>query len=182
VRSDSDRPTDGVSIRWLDRWWPARAALLAATTAITVLLAGCSQPADPWTRAAVSGRVTLDGVPLSEGTITFFPSGTTKGPAAGGPIVEGRYAIPAAEGPVVGTNRVEIRSVQKTGRLVKPPVAVETDGPPIDRVEELKEVVPPRYNRDSTLEFTIVADCDNVFDIPLESAAPLEPHALQGSR
>jgi hypothetical protein len=116
--------------------------------------------------------VTLDGAPLSEGTITFFPSGATRGPAAGGAIVDGRYDIPAAEGPVVGTNRIEIRSVQKTGRIVKSPVAVETTGPPIDMVEELEEVVPPRYNRDSTLEFTIKEGDENVNDIPLESAPP----------
>ncbi|MFO1095380.1 MAG: hypothetical protein U0992_19050 [Planctomycetaceae bacterium] len=134
-------------------------------------LVGCSQPDDPWPRAAASGRVTLDGVPLSEGTITFFPSGDTQGPASGGPIVNGRYDLAAAEGPVVGTNRVEIRSVQKTGRVVKSPVAVETAGPPIDMVEEFQEVVPPRYNRDSQLEFTIHKDKDNVNDIPMQRDA-----------
>lgn len=123
----------------------------------------------------MSGSVTLDGVPLSEGTITFFPSGTTKGPASGGAIVDGRYDIAAAEGPVVGTNRVEIRSVQKTGRLVKSPVAVETTGPPIDMVEELKEVVPPKYNRDSKYEITIEEDSDNVNDINIEVADEKKP-------
>ncbi|MBL8848331.1 MAG: hypothetical protein JNG89_01545 [Planctomycetaceae bacterium] len=119
--------------------------------------------------------MTLDGAPLKEGTITFFPSGATRGPAAGGAIVDGRYDISASEGPIVGTSRVELRSVQKTGRIVKSPVAVESDGLPIDMVEETREVVPPQYNRDSTLEFTIKEGDENVNDIILQSAVAVPP-------
>ncbi len=152
-----------------------RSAFCAAIVGIVVGVSGCAQPEDPWTRAAASGEVTLDGEPLSEGTITFFPSGTTKGPAAGGDIIDGRYDISAAEGPVVGTNRVEIRSVQKTGRVVESPIAVETSGPPIEMVEELRQVIPAEYNRDSNLEFLIKADGDNVNDVAIVSDPATSP-------
>ena len=148
------------------RSWNCIALLMLAAA-----LAGCGGEDDPWPRAAVSGQVKLDGQPLVSGTVTFFPSGTTKGPAAGGEIVDGKFSIPAHEGPVVGTNRIEVRSVQKTGRMVESPSAVEADGPAMDGmlVEEYADVVPQRYNTYSELERTIEPDIENLFDFRLES-------------
>jgi hypothetical protein len=146
--------------------WNGTALLMLAAA-----LAGCGGEDDPWPRAAVSGQVTLDGAPLASGTITFFPSGTTKGPAAGGEIVAGKFSIPARTGPVVGTNRIEVRSVQKTGRMVESPSAVEADGPATEGmlVEEYADIVPQRYNTYSELERTIEPDIENLFDLRLES-------------
>ena len=121
---------------------------------LAALAAGCGGPTDEWDRAAVEGRVTLDGEPLKSGTIMFFPVGGTRGPAAGGDIVDGAYAIDTEAGPVVGMNLVQIRSVQKTGRMVAAPTAVEADGPHVEgrMVEEYAETVPPQYNTYSTLQ------------------------------
>jgi hypothetical protein len=140
---------------------------------LAAALAGCGGEDNPWPRAAVSGQVTLDGQPLASGTITFFPSGATKGPAAGGEIIDGKFSIPAHEGPVVGTNRIEVRSVQKTGRMVESPSAVEADGPATEGmlVEEYADVVPKRYNTYSELERAIEPDIENQFDFRLESQA-----------
>lgn len=154
--------------------WNGTALLVVAAT-----LVGCGGEDDPWPRAAVSGQVALDGAPLASGTITFFPTGTTKGPAAGGEIVGGKFSIPAQVGPVVGTNRIEVRSVQKTGRMVASPSAVEADGPATEGmlVEEYADVVPKRYNTYSELERTIEPDIENQFDLRLESHE--EPDASQ---
>ena len=138
-----------------------------------VAISGCQQ-ADEWPRAAVKGNVTLDGTPLSSGEITFFPAGNTAGPAAGATITNGQFSLKVHEGPVVGRNRIEIRSVQKTGRMVESPVAVESDGPAtVDgmMVEEFAEVVPRQYNRDSELEQEIVSGKVNDLDFPLISSA-----------
>jgi hypothetical protein len=175
VRSDSFPGRDAVGIPGTPSCVIRHAAGWTAVAAMMVSVMGCSKSPDPWNRAAAQGNVTLDGAPLKEGTITFFPSGATKGPAAGGEIRDGRYEIPADGGPVVGTNRIEIRSVQKTGRIVKSPMAVESSGPPIDMVEELKEVVPPEYNRNSKLEFTILEAGENVNDVAIESAPKKRP-------
>ena len=149
----------------------SKSARCFALLMLAAPLAGCGGEDDPWPRAAVSGRITLDGEPLASGTITFFPSGTTKGPAAGGEIIAGRFSIPAHEGPVVGTNRIEVRSVHKTGRMVASPSAVEADGPAMEGmlVEEYADVVPKRYNTYSELERTIEPDIENQFDFRLES-------------
>lgn len=150
------------------RSWNCIALLMLAAA-----LAGCGGEDDPWPRAAVSGQVKLDGQPLASGTITFFPSGATKGPAAGGEIIDGKFSIPEHEGPVVGTNRIEVRSVQKTGRMVASPSAVEADGPATEGmlVEEFADIVPKRYNTYSELERTIEPDIENQFDLRLESQA-----------
>jgi hypothetical protein len=90
---------------------------------------------------------TLDGVNIAEGNIVFFPAGDNKGPAAGGTIKGGQYSITAAQGPVVGCNRVEIRASRKSGRKMQMPLA-----DPGVMTDELVEAVPSRYNSQSTLE------------------------------
>ena len=66
----------------------------------------------------------------------------------------------------MGTNRIEVRSVQKTGRMGPSPTAVEADGPYVEGrlVEEFAEVVPRRYNTYSELERE-VAPGVNQFDL-----------------
>src|SRR5688572_26205830 len=87
--------------------------------------------------ATVEGTVTLDGAPLKQGSITFTPIGQTKGPVAGGTIIEGKYRIDSEKGAAVGTNRVQIRGVWATGQQ-------RTVGEEI--VEEYVEMVPPKYH------------------------------------
>ena len=55
--------------------WGSRTALLALLTYI-LAVAGCGSPYD----SSVSGTVTLDGQPLTIGTVTFFPD--QSGPVA----------------------------------------------------------------------------------------------------
>lgn len=62
-------------------------------------------------RAAVAGTVTVDGEPISWGTITFVPTESSHQPIAWSIIRRGRYSIPAVRGAVVGDCRVEIRSL-----------------------------------------------------------------------
>lgn len=140
--------------------------------AVAACAAGCGGKTDEWNRAGVQGRIILDGRPLQSGTITFFPIGGTKGPAAGGEITGGEYSIPAEQGPVVGLNRIEVRSVQKTGRMVASPAAVEADGPYVEGrlVEEFADVVPKQYNTYSELEREVAAGM-NQFDLELVSTA-----------
>jgi hypothetical protein len=107
-------------------------------------LGGCSR--DGVQRAEVSGTVTFNGEPVKEGSINFFPTEGTKGPEAGGAILDGKYHIPRAKGPVVGKNRVELRAFQKTGRKIQDPTA-----PPGTLTEEIANVFPLEFNTNSTL-------------------------------
>jgi hypothetical protein len=115
-----------------------------------LLLTGCCVPlgcssGDGLERAGVRGKVQVDGQPLDEGSINFFPAGGAEGPSAGGTIAHGTYDIPKASGPVVGKNRVEIRGVKKTGRQVPNHMAPGT------MRDEIVEVLPAEVNTKSTL-------------------------------
>jgi hypothetical protein len=62
--------------------WPAALALLIA--------AGCGQ-GPKYSTATVSGRVTIDGVPVPKGALTFAPLPGTTGAVVGAEIKMGEY-------------------------------------------------------------------------------------------
>ena len=113
--------------------------------ACAVVALGCGKSGTRQ-RAAVYGRVTVAGQPVASGSITFLPTSENAGPAVGGLIEDGTYSIKAAEGPVVGPNRVEIRGMKKTGRKVPSRMIATT------MVDELVPAVPPQYHADSPLK------------------------------
>jgi hypothetical protein len=131
---------------------------LACALVMAELALGCGDGG----RAAVSGRVTLDGEPLQEGSITFVPADGNPGPTAGGAIRDGKYRLDSRNGPAVGKNRVEIRSVVRTGRRIPDPRM------PRLTIDETRSVVPKRYNAESDLVRDI-ASGSNTFDFELHS-------------
>ncbi|MFH1922057.1 MAG: hypothetical protein ABIP48_19500 [Planctomycetota bacterium] len=132
----------------------------APLAVLLVVIAGC----DGSNRAAVTGEVTLDGEPVDGGTISFTPSGGAADAAAWGEIKGGRYSIPAAKGPGVGTARVEIRWDRKTGKKI----AAVPPAPPDTMIEETEEAVPARYNTQSELTADVQAG-QNTFNFELKS-------------
>lgn len=132
---------------------------------IAALLLGCigCGRTDGLQRAAVKGKVTLDGVEIAEGSIAFYPAGGLKGPTAGGAIKGGQYSITANHGPMIGHNRVEIHASKKTGRKVQAPMSAQGV-----MTDEVAEAVPDRYNAKSTLTAEVAAD-KNTFDFELNS-------------
>src|SRR5262249_55808115 len=103
--------------------------------------------------APVSGRVTMDNRPLAHAEVSFYPVGSGKeAPYASGTTdEEGNYRLEAVvgggkwTGAVVGENHVRI-SVDKRNRGKKL------------RPNELRgpfDLVPARYNTDSTLTCTV---------------------------
>jgi len=132
-----------------------KARALALLIGLTVPL-GCSF-GDGLDRAQVRGEVRVDGEPLEEGSINFFPAGDAEGPSAGSVIAKGQYDIPQDKGPLVGKNRVEIRGVKKTGRMVPNYMAPGTMQP------ELMEALPAEVNTKSKLVRDVTAG-SNVID------------------
>ncbi len=125
---------------------------------------GCSGRTDGLSRGSVRGRIQLDGTPIEQGHISFYPIRDTKGPVVGGTISAGKYSLSSSTGPVIGWNRIEISWKRKTGRKVPA-------GPPRpagSMVEEITEAVPEKYNTESTLEHEVKAG-KNVFDLDLLS-------------
>jgi hypothetical protein len=105
----------------------------------------------------MEGFVTLDGVPIENGTIMLIPA-TGKGQSAGGGIIAGRYRITASAVPV----KVVINASRKDGKMPDP--LSPGSGAMIDRYVEY---VPDRYNARTTLALTITEGL-NKHDFALE--------------
>ena len=131
--------------------WGPLVILLAATV-------GCSS------RASVTGNVTLDGQPIDGGTISFIPTDNANGSTARGKIEGGHYSIPASEGLTPGTKRIKVRWTRKAGKKVRAPRPEFQD----KIIEQVMEVVPPRYNARSELKAEIKTG-KNVVNFELHS-------------
>jgi len=125
------------------------------------LASGC-RPAG--NHAPIHGRVTMDGNPLTQGSILFTPL-DGQGVATGSDIKDGLYSIDRAKGPATGRNRVQISGVRGTGKMVQKPLA-----PQGEMIEMLEGSIPTRYNGTSTLEVNVQADQDNEANFELTSA------------
>src|SRR5215207_5443241 len=115
----------------------------AANWRVVLLLAGCA-PAGPQ-RAEVSGTVKLDGEPVAEGAINFFPTEGTTGPEAGAEIKDGKFYIARSQGPVVGTHRVVLTKFGDTGKMMQDPTK-----PPGTMMKERGNVMPADASSNST--------------------------------
>ena len=109
---------------------------------VTAMLAqvGCEDP----TVGIITGKVTLDGAPVRDGSIAFFPT-SADSYTAGGAIVDGVYSSRVP----LGELRVEIRVPKQVGeqKLYNVP-----DSP---KMPILAEALPSRYNNRSELSITV---------------------------
>ena len=133
---------------------PRRAAPLL-TAALFAMLSGCG--GDP-PKAQVAGTVTLNGVPIENGTIEFYPTGPT-GQTAGGGIANGAYQLEASVGEMI----VNIRA----GKVVGKKKRYDTPDSPIDDI--LAETVPDQYNKLSKLKVTLKAGSNDAVNFELKS-------------
>lgn len=101
-------------------------------------------------QGTVTGQVMLDGVPIEQGSILFSPIDGAKGAVTGGAIAKGRYELAGKAGPAFGWNRVEIRAMRKSGKMVQKPFA-----PQGEMIEGQEESVPRSYNSESTLKVEV---------------------------
>ena len=115
-------------------FWP-----IAALAVLAGLLAtGCGSNSRMPPTFPVSGTVTVDGVPLAEGAISFDPADGV-GSVYGGLIRDGRYAFDVAAGP----KRVSILGMKQLGEI-------GPDGKPM-----ASQFLPRKYNTASELTATV---------------------------
>ena len=138
-----------------------RFACLPVTIATTIALAGCGQD-DGLARQAVSGSITLDGSPLERGSIQFQPEPTAEPATAAGAIIEdGSYSIARDQGPVPGTYQVSI--------FASSAETIDEEAMPGELAPISKELIPRRYNAETTLTAEVEDGGDNTFDFELSS-------------
>jgi len=114
-----------------------RVALLCSVLA-AVVVSGCGSG------AGVSGTVNIDGQPVADGGIVFFPAGS-KDPAATGRIIGGKYEVARNPKLVAGTYKVQINWLKATGKKLKNENDIGTE------IEETYEAIPSQYNTGSNL-------------------------------
>jgi hypothetical protein len=129
---------------------------LVMALVIATIGGGCG-PRDG--RIAVSGTVSLDGQPLTNGFISFSPTGP-KGSPTGTPVTAGRYAARVSPGEM----SVQIRATK----------SVTKENPSESDVErgitvEQREMVPTRYNSKTMLRVN-VSDLQRQHDFALDSS------------
>jgi hypothetical protein len=107
-----------------------------------MLLAGCQQKNyNGPRRYPMTGKVTVDGEPVDEGSIALSdPSNTASLRGAGGEIVNGKFSIPEETGPNTGSYRVHISWLKKTGKKYHAPDTVDDVW-----YDARKEAVPLRF-------------------------------------
>jgi hypothetical protein len=129
-----------------------------------LLSAGCSDQYSG--RYAISGKVTLEGKPLDEGQILFFPienQDTTTGVG----IANGRYEIPRQNGLKPGKYLVRITS----GDLKTPEVTDEEAASPGGSTNVMAtDRIPPEWNISSDKQVEVKESGGNEFNFDIPKA------------
>ncbi|WP_339730568.1 hypothetical protein [uncultured Gimesia sp.] len=133
---------------------------------LIVLLAGvwgCGSQAEysGAKRFPVSGTVTFGGESISSGMISLIPEDGKSNPS-GGPIEDSAFTIPAAKGPNKATYRVAVYWHKPTGKKIK-------DADTGAEIDEVKQVIPARFNGATELSVVITGDPEeDVIELDLE--------------
>lgn len=139
--------------------------VIAFGFAVTTLASsGCGGSSDGLPREAVSGAVTVDGLPLESGAIQFFPASKGGGIAVSGgsPVEGGEFSIDRESGLVPGRYKVAINAAEpeNLGRRAK---GHARKGAPI------KDMIPAKYNSKTELEVEIEKGGSNRLKLELHS-------------
>jgi hypothetical protein len=144
------------------------AVALVAASLLGISATGCSRTAGP-ERVAVRGEIRFNDEPLESGRIKFTPIEAAIGPTAVATVTAGVYALDKQNGPVVGTNRIQIESLPDPGFEMDDEVAyAQAQKAKKGRPVIPAEVIPPEYNERSKLVETISADGQTELDFDLK--------------
>lgn len=153
---------------------------------VAAFLSGCGGDTGP-ERVGVNGDVTLDGQPVTEGTIAFVS--LEGGRTCATPIKDGSYELPHGAGPFVGPQKVTIMAFEKTGQTIT--VTKSLPGPPDEapaippgglQIEETKQVLPARYNTASELTANLSSGNNNYVNFDLTSERVESPDAQRAEQ
>jgi hypothetical protein len=123
-----------------------RLALCALAAMLLLTLNGCSQP-------TISGTVTFDGQPVTDGQMAFVPE-SNSGQGSSAHIVNGAYTLKAA----AGNYKVEINASKL---MPLPPGQKGMDG----ATEEVRSYIPERYNTKTELKADVTKTAKLDFEL-----------------
>jgi hypothetical protein len=140
-----------------------RVALIALIALTIAGIAGCQTESGPI--VAASGQVNAGGKPLSGAVIMFEPMSGTTGPNASVPVMGGRFEVLATQGLHGGDYRVRLSMIPASIRQSIPADA-GFDMPAADAV------ISPRFDVESDLSCTLVADHSNQLTFEVDFLKP----------
>jgi hypothetical protein len=111
---------------------------------VGALVLGCGGGAAAPERGKLEGTVSVNGKPVNKGLIRFMaldPSGLN----VVAEVSEGKFSVPATEGPTKGNYRVEFSVPSDTKKRIP------NDDIPGQFIEEAPETLPAKYHRDSAI-------------------------------
>ena len=109
----------------------------------------------------MEGTVTYQGKPLEQGHITFLTTTGPPGPVCGAVIRNGSFDIPTEQGLAPGVYRVQVSS--RGGIAPQTPEEIAAGVSP-----SALELLPAKYNDESTLTAEITPDGANELDFSLQ--------------
>ncbi|WP_156512618.1 hypothetical protein [Planctomyces sp. SH-PL62] len=113
----------------------------------------------------LSGYVSIDGKPMTKGTVRFISADPDLPLAYGGYISNGRYEVPAEYGLVPARYTVEFSSIRNDD--VNRMLEARARGEEV----ELKEEIPPRFNLQSDVQIDLTSGGVLAADFNLDRAA-----------
>lgn len=140
--------------------WRGFRVASAALAAFVLGLAGCG--GDPLQRQAVSGTVTFKGKPLATGSIEFFPADPGVGTGSGAPIGDGLFQIAKDKGLSPGNYKVRVNAPDHVSQAPGGAPGSDSAGTPP------KELIPAKYNANTTLTAEVKKGAENVFTFNLD--------------
>jgi hypothetical protein len=131
---------------------------IAVALALACLTPGGCGDGLPYKHGTARGNVTIDGVPVPKGAITFSPVGQGQGPVTGGAIVDGHYVCDKIP---VGSHTVSFHA-----EAAEPTQMLDVSTGAMRTVP--KNILPDRYREGVQAE---IHTGENSLDFELESAA-----------
>jgi hypothetical protein len=147
----------GMCRRAADRSKPRIPDIVVPLALACLALGGCGDGV-PYKHGTARGIVTIDGVPVPKGTITFSPNGPGQGPVTGAVIVDGRY--------VCGKIPLGPHTVSFHAEAAKPIEMLDVSTGVMRSVPE--NILPERYRSGVPAE---IHAGENALDFALERAA-----------
>ncbi len=138
-------------------------AAVAAVALFALVGCGPDKPKEQ-EKAKVSGKVSLDGKPLTTGTVVFDASNGQ--PSSVINILDGKYEgnAPVGKCKVMITASEKMTTKEKLRKEGKPVI----DGPGYDEMTEVN-LLPPRYNEKTEIMREVEAGKPNEFNFELKS-------------
>jgi hypothetical protein len=147
--------------------------IAAACCLVCLATIGCG-PKGP-ELGSVTGKVTLDGKPVTNGLVTFMPAAGGR-PATGKTNTSGQYELLGVDGKgaLLGQHRVTVTTLQEVVAAAEmssdsPEYAKQAVADPSDYDSAaVVEPIPARYNTNTELTFEVKSG-SNVIDLELKS-------------